>query len=333
MHKSLNRVLKLVVSLVILYFLFSQFNVRIPEIVQNVLGWKYFFGAVFSSAFLVQVICTNRWKLFLSESGIQESMWTLWRINWISLFVGLIIPSSQGQDVIRMFYIEKRHPERHGKPGSTVLIERMIGLGVLSLLSLIAYPFLDNPPTLASFLIIGVCLSGFCVIGLVVHPWFFHLYSERRIGIKAVDKAIAFIQSMHGAIIAFPFRRVLFLSIILIGCFQFLMVLSVDLIFRAYGIDIPYINHLALYPVIATLSLAPITIGGFGVREGFFVYFYGTLGVPPEVAISVSVMNYAVLILVPAVFGGMLFLIESLGRGQLSNPAHNNEGVADERKA
>lgn len=300
-----------------MFLLFNKFNLSLDNFHGYTLSKRYVFFALLVGLIFTPIISTNRWKLFLSVSGIQESTWSLWRINWISAFLGLVLPSAQGFDVIRMYYIEQRHPEYRGKPGSTVLIERMLGLGLLCSLSLCAFPFLDNPPPLTIFIILAVCLSGFAAIMLVLHPFFYKLYATRKSSNKFLNRALSFIQSTHAAIINFPFRQVMLSSLLLIACFQLLTVLSVYFIFRAYGYHIPFIKHLALYPIIGTLSLVPITIGGFGVREGFFVYFYNTLGIPAEISISVSIVNYLVLTLVPALFGGLFLLLDSFKTDKL----------------
>ncbi|MNI75130.1 hypothetical protein D3C73_1312570 [compost metagenome] len=84
------------------------------------------------------------------------------------------------------------------------------------------------------------------------------------------------------------------------------------LVFRAYGYDIPFIQHFALYPVIAILTMVPITVGGLGVREGFFVYFYGLLDVPANIAVGASLANYTLMALIPATCGGFIYLWDTI---------------------
>jgi uncharacterized membrane protein YbhN (UPF0104 family) len=58
--------------------------------------------------------------------------------------------------------------------------------------------------------------------------------------------------------------------------------------------------------------MVPVTIGGFGLREGVFVYFYSFIGVPAEVAVCSSILNYVILNLSPAALGGLLCLWDSV---------------------
>ena len=117
-------------------------------------------------------------------------------------------------------------------------------------------------------------------------------------------------KSFYGTIVFFPYKKNMVSTILLILCFQISTILSVYLLFKVYGVDLPLSTHLALYPIISILSMLPITISGFGIREGLFVAFYTSLGVRPDIAVSVSLMNYIILILLPALIGGGIYVID-----------------------
>jgi glycosyltransferase 2 family protein len=70
------------------------------------------------------------------------------------------------------------------------------------------------------------------------------------------------------------------------------------------------VQNLLLYPLIGLLTVVPVTVSGFGVREGAFVFFYSLVGVPSEVAVGVSLLNYLLVIGVPALLGGLLLLFD-----------------------
>jgi uncharacterized membrane protein YbhN (UPF0104 family) len=47
-----------------------------------------------------------------------------------------------------------------------------------------------------------------------------------------------------------------------------------------------------------------------GIREGTFVYFYGLLGIKPEIAFAVSILNFLTLNGIPALVGGLISLYD-----------------------
>ena len=61
---------------------------------------------------------------------------------------------------------------------------------------------------------------------------------------------------------------------------------SVYMVVKGMGIDIGFIQLLTVLPMIALVSSLPIGFGGWGVREGAFVYGLGFLGVGIEQAFS-----------------------------------------------
>ena len=77
-------------------------------------------------------------------------------------------------------------------------------------------------------------------------------------------------------------------------------------------------NHLVrsallfLLPLISTLSSIPLSIGGWGIREGAFVYGLGLLSVPNEQAFLVSVQ-----VGVLSLFVGLLCGIPALLTGHI----------------
>lgn len=66
-------------------------------------------------------------------------------------------------------------------------------------------------------------------------------------------------------------------------------------------------------PLIYILSMIPLSISGLGIREGFFVYFYGLIGVEPSIVIAVSLINYLILSVVPALIGGIIYIFSDIG--------------------
>ena len=72
--------------------------------------------------------------------------------------------------------------------------------------------------------------------------------------------------------------------------FQLMRCVTPALGAAALGAPLPFIFFVALMPIILLLALAPISIAGLGVQEAGFVYFFGLLGMPVEVALPLSLL-------------------------------------------
>jgi hypothetical protein len=60
-------------------------------------------------------------------------------------------------------------------------------------------------------------------------------------------------------------------------------------------------------PVATAALLVPISISGFGVREGIYVTLFGQLGVDPALAVALSLATYSLDFLMGLV-GGAVYL-------------------------
>ena len=259
--------------------------------------------------FVVMSVSTNRWQVFLEQMGIKEKFWPLWKINIIAMFQGLILPSTQGADVIRMYHLAKRHPGQVGGASGSVLVERIFGVLIWCSVAVIGLPFVlkyVETKWTVLFAVLGFFFAAIVGTVLVMNRRIHTLYEGRRPRIKLLAKVVSVLDSIHSSLIGFPYLKVLGSSIVLILVCQMAAIVNVWLIFMAYGVSLPFYMHMAFYPVIAIIAMMPVTIGGFGVREGAFAYFYSLVGVPVEVAVSVSVVNYVFVTLIPAAIGALL---------------------------
>lgn len=316
------------VSIALLLLLYRMFDLRASELATGIVDWRYLVAAVVMPTFVIGFITINRWQLFLMAAGIKENFLSLWRINLIAMFRGLVLPSTQGYDVMRIYYIERRHPDKQGLAGSTVFVERAIGLVLLCLFSAAALPFVAQTPEFMPLVLIvaGICVGVFSTLALILSRRLHQCYAGARFRNPTLSRAFTYIARFHGAVVHFPLGQVLAAAVFWIMCFQLSVVTTVDLVFRAYGCDIPFIQHLVMYPVIAVLSMVPITLGGFGLREGLFLYFYGLVGISPVVAVGASILVYMILILVPATLGGAIVLWETLRGASGREPGSDGEG-------
>lgn len=110
MKKHIGKIIKIIITIGILVFVILNFNIELDKIFYSIKDFKYLVIDFIIPILIMPFISANRWKLFLKQVGINEHLFSLIKINLKSIFLGLILPSTQGQDVLRIYYIEKRHP-------------------------------------------------------------------------------------------------------------------------------------------------------------------------------------------------------------------------------
>ena len=311
---SLKKYLKLLITIAILSTIFIKFDINLGDIINRV-KVKYLIIACLVRIFISPLISINRWKTFLFHAGIEETFFSLLKISMLSAFFGIALPSSQGADAIRMYLIEKKHKGKslNFTTSSTVLMERIIGLVLLAFLGLI-FGLITVFPNKMHVIIIILSINVAIWLGIftLTNQTLFNYFQNKINQSKKFARLNHFLIKTYYTFVNYPYRKVLASSILLILSLQIITVIIVYLVFLAFGVDIPFSQHLVFYPIISILSIIPISISGLGVREGFFVYFYSLIGVSADIAVSVSLINYCIEILLMAIMGGIIYIFDSI---------------------
>ena len=83
---------------------------------------------------------------------------------------------------------------------------------------------------------------------------------------------------------------------------------SLWLLARDFVPDAPLSAFLLLAPLVTLVTMVPISVGGWGVREGAMVTALGLVSIPPSVALAVSI-QFGLIMLVVGLPGGVLAFI------------------------
>jgi hypothetical protein len=75
----------------------------------------------------------------------------------------------------------------------------------------------------------------------------------------------------------------------------------------ALHLDVAFTDLAVVIPVSFVVQLLPVSVGGFGVREGFFSYYFHSIGQPIEDAVLLSLVAQSLLMLF-SLSGGVVYL-------------------------
>jgi len=75
---------------------------------------------------------------------------------------------------------------------------------------------------------------------------------------------------------------------------------------KATGVSIPLSYCLVFHPIMSVATALPVSIGGFGVREGGYVLLLGRIGIKPADAVALSLLWFGVTA-VAGLVGGLVF--------------------------
>jgi uncharacterized protein (TIRG00374 family) len=310
----------ILVSTLILVFIVYTIGDKIGLLFQFQLHWNYFIFALLIPTILNPIIINNRTMIFLKVLGIKEKFKDLVAITYISFFYGFLLPSSNGMDAVRIYQIEKRNPTARGMAGAAVLMERILGIIILMLLSVFSLIFMEK----SIFSIVGipvlVCFSIiFGLLGLILNKTVFAKIIQLFDKVKLIEKITTYLLKLSTGFRILRKEKKIFLSIPLILSLQLANIFLVYLLYKTFGIEINFFTHLVFVPIIQLLSLIPISINGFGIREGGFVFLYNLIDVDKGLSMVVSILYFLILIGIPSIIGGVLNLFFY----KKFNPKHN----------
>jgi uncharacterized protein (TIRG00374 family) len=256
--------------------------------------------AGFCAILAVIPLGVSRWHLILRSRNAQIGWCTAARLVLIGQFFNQILPSSLGGDVARGWLAVRACASVATLVGS-ILVDRLAGLLAALLLVVAGLPRLST--TVPPDLLWGVLIL---VVGLFT-----------GLGIAASADALVPRRWLSGKIghIAAVLHDVRAQMKSITGLFALILSLAIHLITigaivlfaRAIGLDISYRECLIVVPIALIASAVPISIAGWGVREGAMVVGFGLYGIAPEKALIPSLfLGFATA--VAALPGGCLWL-------------------------
>jgi uncharacterized membrane protein YbhN (UPF0104 family) len=99
-------------------------------------------------------------------------------------------------------------------------------------------------------------------------------------------------------------------------CIHLLSIISVYLLSISMGLNIIWTDLLLIIPLVIFFVALPISIAGWGVREGVMVLGLGYLGVASEEALALSIV-FGLSTLIISIPGSAIWLLESLNNSKL----------------
>jgi len=222
-----------------------------------------------------------------------------------------VLPASVGGDAVRTYLIY-----RDGMGLRTALngivLERVATIGALVLLVAAAQPlFLPRADAATARLmlsIVGVSVPAI-VVGIVVLAFLDRLpESVRR---WRVLRALANLGSDTRAIFLSPPAAARVLGLAALGHAN--LTVAVYFLARGLDVDVGLADCFALFLPVLLLTAMPVSIGGWGVREGGLIYAFGLIGVASTDALVISVL-YGLLATTLSLPGGLVWLISGGGR-------------------
>jgi len=263
-------------------------------------------GAVIAAIaiLLVQLVLSSvRLKELLRQLGRDCGLPALLDINWIGAFFSQTLISFVGGDAMRVWRMV-RFKIPVAIATQSVLLDRLAGFGGIVVVLLATIPFLV--PLLESLeMKVGLLLIAGGVLGFIFAVFVLRRLPERFTKHRIMSTISAF--AARGLYIARSGRGaayVLGLSVLV----QLANVLVLFILARGLSINLALGTFVIFMPTVLFLSMLPISISGWGVREGAMVGALAVEGVPAHQSLALSIC-FGLALVVISLPGGLMWFV------------------------
>jgi uncharacterized protein (TIRG00374 family) len=247
----------------------------------------------------ILILSTWRWRLLLQAQGYQAPIGHLSASYLVATFFNNFLPSNIGGDVVRV-----RDSSR--LTGSTttslavVAIDRILGLGALYLLAVVAY--VAGGPAVRGFVGATPILIAMGFVFLALAYIFFMPGTARKLmvasGLSSFRWPRERFETVQAAVHVYRQQMTaVWLAFLASAALQSLFVCYYFSVARALRIPLPLAACFVMVPLCSLVQTVPISFNGWGLRESVYIVYFGQIGLPRDSALAFSLVGAGLIVL------------------------------------
>ena len=302
-----------VISLALIAFVIWRFQDRLAAVWNMLasanLGWVVLAILLFWTAMLINAF---KWWVLLRAQQIEVPFPAMANFTFVGFFFNNLLPANIGGDVMRGYGLAKYTEENAGAAAS-VMLDRIIGLSAymsVAAVSALAVVFLTGRTDLWPLAVVAViALLVLATLAAFLISRRISRFISRMLHHGVLEKVAGIWDALAGAFELYRFRYRTLAFAFLIGLTGIATTSMVNYVLSlALGGGIPLIDIFLFTPLIALVLIVPVSIGGIGLSQVAYPFFYSLVGVPAELALALSLFVQAVQIFC-SLPGGVLWLL------------------------
>ncbi|MFH1281840.1 MAG: lysylphosphatidylglycerol synthase transmembrane domain-containing protein [Candidatus Omnitrophota bacterium] len=314
--------LRVSVSILLLVVLFKINKIDLRVLINDMrftdkrllaVGFLFFFSGYFLG-FL-------RWRMLLRTVGINIPLKRLVRSFAGGIFFSIFLPSTIGGDLVRAADLVE-HTKKAKEVIATVFLDRLSGyIGVVLVILLALLLGRNLVLDKVVFTSVSVIVLLLVIVLLVLFNNAIYSRITRFLSSPGSGKIKETIKNMHQQIHFFrQHKRMITLNLLISFVIQLIGPISVYFIGLSLGIKINFVYFFIFLPIIGSITLLPIAIGGLGLREGLFVAYFAKAGIVKQLALAMSLLSFSFIVFCGAL-GGLIYVFKVHHRRlQLNKP-------------
>lgn len=306
--KITGAILRLAVSTGIIIYIFSKPDTGLAKISESLKNIEL---SYLISAFLTYkvIILIGSYRLYtlMKAHDIKLNYRQTLGLSYIGYFFNNFMLSLTGGDIIKAYYASKLTPGKKAESATIVFIDRLLGIAGLLILGAVGLLLSIGNEEMRPALVVTLVTVLVFVIFIFIA---FNKSFARKFG-KYIrhGKTGEIIKRVYNAIYFYRSRKKVLAKTVGLSILTWILLTLLNFqIGKGLGIELPAGHYFALIPVISIISAIPITIAGWGLREGMYKQFFGAVGVSGGAAVSLSVA-FALIMLAWSLIGGVLYAL------------------------
>ncbi|MCZ6466691.1 MAG: lysylphosphatidylglycerol synthase transmembrane domain-containing protein [Alphaproteobacteria bacterium] len=305
LKKRLPLALKFLVSGLLIWFLLA--NVDLDAAKERVLAIAPGMVALATAIFLVQlVIGAMRWRAVLDAIGAPLPFARAVKFFFIGAFFSQTLPSSVGGDAVRIYKTWRAGLTLRGAVNG-VMLERIAAIVALVALVAATQPFFlprvgeDTAGWIGSAVALSVAATVAGMVALLVLD---RLPASLR-GWRLV-RGLAQLGADARKVFLAPRAAGKAFGLGVAGHVN--LTLGVYVLALGLKLEVTWVDCIVLFPPALLITTLPISIAGWGVREGAMVAMFALVGVPTDGALVLSIL-FGLLDALISLPGGVLWVL------------------------
>jgi glycosyltransferase 2 family protein len=251
-----------------------------------------------------------RWHALLRRAGVSLGVGRLARIYAVSTFSASFLPTTAGGDVTRALLVTRCRPDLR-RVVVSIIVDRaggLVGLIGIAWLALLVEPARVPSHTRAVLAwTTGVLAVGaVAVVGVALRDSgpVRQLVPARLVVVGRDARDVLRDYASSPALLGWWFG----LSVL----YQALIAFQLVVLAHAIDVELSFSTAAIALTLVTLVTLVPISIGGFGLREGSYVVLLGSVSIAASDATLISVLSVATL-LVASLPGAFLIMRGNVG--------------------
>jgi uncharacterized membrane protein YbhN (UPF0104 family) len=305
MRQILLSTTKILVSAALLYLALRK--VDLADLASRIniasLGW---IGLAIATTFLQIFVGVLRWREINAECGAPLGTKQAMRFNLIGTFFNQTLPSSIGGDAVRLWLVARGGAGWRAATYS-IFVDRAIGLIALAVIIVASLPWsyslIADPHGRSALLFVDFAALaggvGFLVLGRLPWPWLKRWWGTHHLHACSIIANRVIFSRERGPTIAVLSVLVHVLAVVIVWC-----------VVQSIAAPVVFSQIFQLVPPVMLITMLPISIAGWGLREATMGLAFGYAGLMTNEGVNVSLLYGAVSFIVGA-FGGLVWIFSA----------------------